>query len=222
MLEHATRLCRQVVLLDTVMMVQAGLRAPTNVQRRVHVRGRPVHDLAEFGPVVDLLERHLFHRRARDNQAVVVDVADVVERAVERLQMAGAYVRGLVRLGAQQVHLHLQRRVGELAHDLRLGGDLGGHEVEDEHAQRTDVLVQRAVLGHDKNVLALELRSGRKGVGNTNGHGCSLRVSCSYGTTSGPIRASTSPSDAVSGQITPKVEIKACPKNLRRFSLAKW
>ena len=39
MLEHAARLCRQVVLLDTVMMVQAGLRAPTNVQRRVHVRG---------------------------------------------------------------------------------------------------------------------------------------------------------------------------------------
>ena len=181
------------------MMVQAGLRAPTNVQRRVHVRGGPIHDLAELGPVVDLLERHLFHRRARDDQAVVVDVADVVERAVERLQVAGAYVRGLMRLGAQQVHLHLQRRVGELAHDLRLGGDLGGHEVEDEHAQRTDVLVQRAVLGHDKDVLALELRGGREGVGNANGHGCSLRVSCSYGTTSSPIRASTSPSDAVSG-----------------------
>ena len=221
MLEHAARLCRQVVLLDTVMMVQAGLRAPTNVQRRVHVRGGPIHDLAELGPVVDLLERHLLHRRARDDQAVVMDVADVVECAVERLQVAGAYVRGLVRFGAQQVHLHLQRRVGELAHDLRLGGNLGGHEVEDEHAQRTDVLVQRAVLGHDKDVLALELRSGREGVGNTNGHGCSLRVSCSYGTTTDPIRASASPRDTTSGPKQPKVEIKACPKNLQRFSLAK-
>ena len=199
MLEHATRLCRQIVLLDTVMMVEPRLRAPTNMQRRVHMRGGPIHDLAELGPVVDLLERHLLHRRARDDQAVVVDVADVVERAVERLQVAGTHVRGLVRFGAQQVHLHLQRRVGELAHDLRLGGDLGGHEVEDEHAQRPDVLVQRAVLGHDKDVLALELRGGREGVGNTNGHGCSLRVSCSYGTTTGPIRASASPSDAVSG-----------------------
>ena len=199
MLEHAARLCRQVVLLDTVMMVEPRLRAPTNMQRRVHMRGGPIHDLAELGPVVDLLERHLLHRRARDDQAVVVDVADVVERAVERLQVAGTHVRGLVRFGAQQVHLHLQRRVGELAHDLRLGGDLGGHEVEDEHAQRPDVLVQRAVLGHDKDVLALELRGGREGVGNTNGHGCSLRVSCSYGTTTGPIRASASPSDAVSG-----------------------
>ena len=181
------------------MMVQAGLRAPANVQCRVYVRGRPVHYLAEFGPVVDLLERHLLHWRARDNQAVVVDVADVVERAVERLQVAGTHVRGLVRLGTQQIHLHLHRRVGELAHDLRLGGDLGGHEVEDEHAQRTDVLMQRAVLGHDKDVLALELRGGREGVGNANGHGSSLRVSCNYGTTSSPIRASTSPSDAVSG-----------------------
>ena len=180
------------------MMVEPRLRAPTNVQRRVHVRGGPIHDLAELGPVVDLFERHLLHRRARDDQAVVVDVADVVERAVERLQVAGAHVRGLVRFGTQQIHLHLQRRVGELAHDLRLGGDLGGHEVEDEHAQRTNVLVQRAVLGHDKDVLALELRGGREGVGDANGHGCSLRVSCNYGTTTGSIRASTSPSDAVS------------------------
>ena len=212
MLKDAARLCRQVVLLNTVVMIQARLRAPTNVQRRVHVRGGPIHDLAELGPVVDLFERHLLHRRARDDQAVVVDVADVVERAVERLQVAGAHVRGLVRLGAQQVHLHLQRRVGELAHDLRLGGDFGGHEVEDEHAQRTDVLVQRAVLSHDKDVLALELCGGREGVGDANGHGCSLRVSCSYGTTTGPIRASASPSDTVSGPKQPKVEIKACPK----------
>ena len=204
MLEHAARLSRQVVLLNTVVVIQARLRAPANVQRGVHVRGGPVHDLAELGPVVDLLERHLLHRRARDDQAVVVDIADVVERAVERLQVAGAHVRGLVRLGAQQVHLNLQRRVGELAHDLRLGGDLGGHEVEDEHAQRADVLMQRAVLGHDKDVLALELRGGREGVGNANGHGCSLRVSCSYGTTSGPIRASTSPSDAANGPKRPK------------------
>ena len=107
MLKDAARLCRQVVLLNTVMMVQAGLRAPANVQRRVHMRGGPVHDLAELGPVVDLFERHLLHRRACDDQAVVVNVADVVERAVERLQVAGAHVRGLVRFGAQQVHLHL-------------------------------------------------------------------------------------------------------------------
>ena len=57
MLKHAARLCRQVVLLDTVMMVEPRLRAPTNVQRRMYVRSGPIHDLAELGPVVDLLER---------------------------------------------------------------------------------------------------------------------------------------------------------------------
>ena len=100
MLKHAARLGRQVALLDTVMMVEPCLCTPANMQRRVHVRGGPIHDLAELGPVVDLLERHLLHRRARDDQAVVVDIADVVERTVERLQVAGTHVRGLVRLGA--------------------------------------------------------------------------------------------------------------------------
>ena len=212
MLKYAARLCRQVVLLDTVMMVQAGLRAPTNVQRRVHVRGGPIHDLAELGPVVDLLERHLLHRRARDNQAVVVDVADVVERAIERLQVAGAHVRGLVRLGTQQVHLHLQRRVGELAHDLRLGGDLGGHEVENEHAQWTDVLVQRAVLGHDKDVLALELRGGREASGMRMGMDAPYESVAAMVQRPAPSARVHRPAMPSAAQITPKVEIKACPK----------
>ena len=120
------------------------------------MRGGPIHDLAELGPVVDLLERHLLHRRARDDQAVIVDVADVVERAVERLQVAGAYVRGLVRLGAQQVHLHLQRRVGELAHDLRLGGNLGGHQVQDQDLQRADMLGRCPLPVHDKDVFLVQ------------------------------------------------------------------
>lgn len=33
----------------------------------------------------------------------------------------------------QQLHLDLKRRVGQLAQQLGLGDDLGGHEVEDEH-----------------------------------------------------------------------------------------
>ena len=49
-------------------------------------------------------------------------------------------VLGDVAGGLQQLHLHLEGGVGELAHELGLGDDLGGHEVEDEQLQRTDVL----------------------------------------------------------------------------------
>ena len=49
-------------------------------------------------------------------------------------------VLGDVAGGLQQLHLHLEGGVGELAHELGLGDDLGGHEAEDEQLQRTDVL----------------------------------------------------------------------------------
>lgn len=85
---------------------------------------------------------------------------DLFERAIERLQVIFGHVRRLVAHRAQQLDLDLQRGVGQLSHNLRLGGDLCGHEVQDEHAQGANVLMQRAVLGHDEDVLALERLGG--------------------------------------------------------------
>ena len=75
---------------------------------------------------------------------------------------------------AKQVDLNLQRSVRQFTHDLRFSDDFGGHEVEQQHAQRTNILMHRAMLRHDEDILPLQNRSRRQGIGNSNGHGMLL------------------------------------------------
>jgi len=77
---------------------------------------------------------------------------------------------GLMGGGLQKRQLHLQGRVAQKAGKLGLGDDLGGHQVEKQDLQRTDVLRDRAGLGHHKDVLFLQRAGGRKGIGNLDGH----------------------------------------------------
>jgi hypothetical protein len=66
---------------------------------------------------------------------------------------------------------HLQGRVGEQSQELGLGRDLGRHQIQDRDTQRTDILMLRAVFIHDKDILALEGRTGRKSSGDFYRHG---------------------------------------------------
>jgi hypothetical protein len=59
---------------------------------------------------------------------------------IEVLQVRLGRVFRLPIVDAQQIHVHLQGRVGEHPHQLDLGFYLLGHQVEDEHPQRADVL----------------------------------------------------------------------------------
>ena len=94
-----------------------------------------------------------------------------VERGVERVEVLFGHVLGIVRGRLQQADLDLQRRVRQLAHDLRLGDDFGGHEVQQQHLQGTDVLMHGAILGHDEDVLALQDVGGGQRIGDFDGHG---------------------------------------------------
>ena len=58
---------------------------------------RPVDDPAELVPVVDVLEVHLLHRSARDDEAVVVLVTERIKCVVELHEVVLRDVRGLVR-----------------------------------------------------------------------------------------------------------------------------
>ncbi len=90
-------------------------------------------------------------------------------------QVFGGDVLGLVAGGVEQGHLHLQRGVAEQAQELGLGGDLGGHQVQDGDAQRTDILVAGAFLAHDEDVFAFEGAAGGQGFGDSDGHGNSYQ-----------------------------------------------
>ena len=56
----------------------------------------------------------------------------------------------------QQGHVHLQRRVGQQPGDLGLGGDLGGHQVQDQDLQRADMLGRCPLPVHDKDVFLVQ------------------------------------------------------------------
>ena len=138
--KDAEELGRQVLLGDTIEVVEACERAPAQVHSREDVLLGPFDDLAELLPVVHVLEGHLLHGRPGDDEAVVVLVAEAVEGVVELHQVVLRDVRGRVGRDAHEVAAHLQRRLGDEAQELRLGLDLGGHEVEDDDPKRADLL----------------------------------------------------------------------------------
>lgn len=130
----------------------------------------PLHDLAELLPVINILELHQFDGRASDDETVVFFVTDLVEGAVEGKQMILGRMGGFVGFGLHKVDFNLKRSVGQAAQDLSLGHDLERHEVEQADAQRTDILGERTVLGHNKYIFAFQHSACRKAVGNFDRH----------------------------------------------------
>ena len=63
--------------------------------------------------------------------------------------------------------INLQRRVRQLAHESGVSVvTLVGMRLSSSSAQRADVLVHGAMLGHDEDVLVLQRRRGRQRIGN--------------------------------------------------------
>ena len=96
MLKHPEHLFFQGILLHPVMVVQSRLCPPTNVEGAGHVGLAPLHDIAKLFPVIHFLKRHMLHRRARDDQAVVFLVLDLVKGLVKCQHMLGRGVLGFM------------------------------------------------------------------------------------------------------------------------------
>ena len=144
------------------MIVESGLRTPADVQGGINVGQRPLHDFAEFIPVVHLFKRHLFHRRAGDDQTVKPLAADFVKGFIEFEQVLAGGVFGNVTAHLQQFNIALDGRVAEQAQQLGFGLNLFRHQVEDGDVQRTNILAVSALLIHDKDVFFLKNSRGRQ------------------------------------------------------------
>ena len=155
-LEHAEHLGRQQLLADAVVVVQARLRTPADMQGGIDVRLAEIHDLAQLRPVIHLLKVHGLHRSAGDDHAVVAVMLHLVKGLIKGLQMGRGDVRCLMAHRLQQGHVHLQRRVGQQPGDLGLGGDLGGHQVQDQDLQRADMLGRCPLPVHNKDVFLVQ------------------------------------------------------------------
>ena len=169
--KHAKNLLGENVFGDPVVVIETGLGAPADVQRGMHMGFGPVHDLAQLRPVIHGFKVHVFHRRAGDHQPVIEFVLNLVKRGVKGLQVAPIYILGTVADGLQQFHLDLKGCVGKFPQQLGFCGNFGGHQVQDQQLEGTDILVDGPVLRHDKNILALQSGAGGQRVGNFDGHG---------------------------------------------------
>ena len=152
---HAGKLLGQKMLANAVMVIEACLRTPADVEGAVHVRLGPFHDLAELFPVFYLFKGHELHGRTRDDHTVEVLVAHILEGLVEGEQVRARSVLGLMALGVHERQVHLKGRVAEKAGKLGLGHDLGGHEVEQEYAQGADVLREGARFCDNEDIFAV-------------------------------------------------------------------
>jgi hypothetical protein len=62
MLVHTGELLRQTVLLNAIVVVQAGLCTPADMEGAVNMALTPLHDFAQFVPVFHLFKFQQFHR----------------------------------------------------------------------------------------------------------------------------------------------------------------
>ena len=151
--EHPEQLLFQGVLVYPVMEIQPRLRPPAYVQGGIDVFLRPFHDLAELVPVIDPLEGQCLHRGPGYYEPVEFFAFHLGERLVERAQVLGGGVLGLMGGGADQNQLDLERGVGQQPYELGFGYYLRGHYIEYGDSQGAYVLVRRFELGHHENVL---------------------------------------------------------------------
>ena len=169
--EHAEELPLQGILGHAVVVVEARLGPPADVEGGVDMALAPLHDPAQLRPVFHLLKGQVLHRRAGDDHAVVVVLLHVREVAVKGQHVLLGGVLGHVALGADELQLHLEGRVGQQAAELGLRGDLGGHQVQQQDPQGPDVLGGGPGLRHDEDVFLLQGPGGGQLVGDSNGHG---------------------------------------------------
>ena len=69
-----------------------------------------------------------------------------------------------------QLQMNLEGGIAQEPAELGLGGDFGGHQVEEQYFQGPDILGNGPVLGHDKYVFLLQNSGCRQIVGNANWH----------------------------------------------------
>ena len=167
---HAEQLFREGFFLNAVVVVKSRLRAPADVEGGMDVGFAPLHDLAQFRPVVHIFKGHLLHRRAGDHHAVEFPILQFVEGFIEIQQMLLRGIFGAVGGDHHQLQMHLQGRIAEQTAELGLRDDFRWHEIQQHDFQRADVLGLCPGLSHNENVFLLQNARCRQVVGNLNGH----------------------------------------------------
>ena len=153
MLEYAEHFLIQRILGYSVMMIKSGLCSPTDIKGGCDMRTRPIEYFHYFIPVSHFFEIQLFYRSTGDNHTVVLLTTHLFKVSIERLHMFYRRILGCMTLDFHERDFHLKRCIGEQTHKICLRGNLQRHQVQDNDAQRADVLLRGAGVVNNKYVL---------------------------------------------------------------------
>ena len=153
---YPEQLLRQQALLESVVIIQACLCAPADMECAEYVCFAPGKHFAQLRPVVHVFVFHLLNRRACDDQSVKALVPQFVESIIELLQMGHGRILGLVGAHPHKCDVDLQRRVGKHSQELELCLFLLGHQIQNAQLKRTDILMGSPVFVYDEQILILE------------------------------------------------------------------
>ena len=154
--EDAEHLLRQRVLRYAVMVIQSGLCRPADEERTGDVGLCPFEDFRDFVPVTHLLVIKLFDRSPCDDHAVELLCLEDFEILVEQHHVFDGRILRCVAFKAHEHDFELQRSIGEQSQQVGLCGNLQRHEVEDDDAQRTDILCGGTRVVHHEDILLFE------------------------------------------------------------------
>ena len=127
MWEDTEQFFGQRVFGNAVVVVEAGLSRPGYMEGGVDMSLGPLHNVAQLRPIVHIREIQIFYRRAGDDHTVIPFILDLVKGSIKGSEMAGIRILGNVASHLKELHLNLQRRIGQLAKQLRFSDDFGRH-----------------------------------------------------------------------------------------------
>ena len=163
--EYAEHLAVQRVFGYAIMVVEARLCCPADVERAGYVGAAPIENLFYLVPIVYLFEIKMLQWCASDDESVELLRFHHFEVAVEGTHVFHRSVLAGVSLHLHQVDFQLQRRVGKDSDEVGLCCYFQRHQVQYGDAQGAYVLVLGTRVPHDEYVFLLQQFYGRKPVG---------------------------------------------------------
>ena len=153
MLEYAEHFLIQRILGYSVVMIKSGLCSPAYIKGGRDMRTRPIEYFHYFIPIGHFFEIQLFYRGTGDNHTVVLLTTHFFKVSIECPHVFYRRILRCMTLDFHERDFHLKRCIGEQTHKIRLCGNLQRHQVQDNDAQRTDVLLRGAGVVKDKYIL---------------------------------------------------------------------
>ena len=138
------------------MIKKSCLCPPADMEGRKDMGLRPIHNLRKFLPVFHLGEVHLFYRRTGDDHAVIILLLNIPKLYIKRIKMRRTGMCRLMTGDFHKCNFRLYRKVRKYTKKIQLRVLFQRHKIQNQNLERTNVLGDRTVLIHHKDIFRFQ------------------------------------------------------------------